>query len=324
MKKKISVDELKLHMYIVELDRPWLETPFLFQGFSVKTHDDIEMVRRLCNRVYIDTGRGADVDGRRSRLAVLETEGAGAEMESGRRGKVAISIERGRDRRNQGTVTAPRRAYATQALFEDEIKRAREARIETSNVIENIFEDIRLGRSMDTDSAKAAVRKTAESIIRNPDAQLWLTQLKNKDAYTSIHSMNVCILSLAFGRYLGLSEDTLNALGLGALLHDVGKVRVPMEILNKPDKLSVDEFEIMKRHPVDGLRIVSETKGIPSSAMDVVLSHHERAGGSGYPRGLRNNSISLFSKVVAIVDVYDAITSDRIYHHGMDTLQATK
>ncbi len=324
MKKKISVNELKLHMYIVELDRPWLETPFLFQGFSIKSQNDIEIVRRICNQVYIDTGRGADVDGKRPRLAVLETEVAGAVGEDGGRGKFTLSIERGHGGQVQRKVTRPRRVYDIKTSFEDEIGQARETRAAACNVIENIFEDVRLGKSIDAEGAKVVVRKVAESIIRNPDAQVWLTHLKNKDEYTSIHSMNVCILSLAFGRHMGLSEDALNALGTGALLHDVGKIRMPLEILNKPDKLSVDEFEVMKRHPVDGLRIVSEAKGVASSAMDVVLSHHERAGGSGYPRGLRNNSISPFSKLVAIVDVYDAITSDRVYHNGLDTLEATR
>jgi len=324
MKKKINVSQLKVHMYIEELDRPWLETPFLFQGFPINTRDDIELVRRLCSHVYIDTGRGVDVDGERARLAVLETEGAEAEGGRIRRSGFSISIERSGGKQPKEKVTHARQVYSEETSFEEEIGQARQVRSETRHVIENIFEDIRLGHSIDTEGAKAVVRKAAESIIRSPDAQVWLTQLKNKDEYTSIHSMNVCILSLAFGRFLGLSEDTLNVLGLGALLHDVGKICVPLEILNKPDKLSVDEFEVMKRHPVDGLQIVSETKGMPSSAVDVVYSHHERAGGSGYPRGLRNNDISMFSKIVAIVDVYDAITSDRIYHHGMDTLEATK
>jgi HD-GYP domain-containing protein (c-di-GMP phosphodiesterase class II) len=320
MKKKIDVTELRHDMYVVELDRPWLGTPFLFQGFPIKTDEEIASVRSLCKHVYIDTERGPDV-----RTLLLQLEPAGdPESQPRKSGRFTAYVTQRRTEPPVVEALRPGRVYGPETSFEEEIEHAREIRTETRNVIENIFDDIRMGHSIDAEGAKAIVRKTAESIIRSPDAQVWLTQLKNKDEYTSIHCMNVCILSLAFGRYLGLSEDALNILGLGALLHDVGKICVPLDILLKPDKLSSEEFEVMKRHPVNGLQIVSKTEGIPASAMDVVYSHHERAGGSGYPRGLKNTDISLFSKIVSIVDVYDAITSDRVYHNGMDTLAATR
>lgn len=320
MKKKIHVTELKQGMYVVELDRPWLETPFLFQGFLVRTNEEIASVRSLCKHVYIDTERGPDAG---TPLLRLNPAG-GTESQPRKPAKLSARVTGRNSKTAKVEEMRPGRVYGAETSFEEEIEHAREIRTEGRSVIENIFEDIRMGHSIDAEGAKAFVRKTAESIIRTPDAQVWLTQLKNKDEYTSIHSMNVCILSLAFGRYLGLSEDTLNILGLGALLHDVGKICVPLDILLKPDKLTGKEFAVMKRHPVDGLQIVSKTGGIPSSAMDVVYSHHERASGSGYPRGLSNSDISLFTKIVAIVDVYDAITSNRVYHHGMDTLAATK
>lgn len=324
MKQKIDVADLKVGMYVFELDRPWLETSFLFQGFPLKNQDDIEALRRCCSYVYIDTERASDGAGVQRHPGSPWT---GAEPDTGRRRGSAgypLSAPVGTALPPNATRLMRRRVYAGETPFEEEIGPAMEIRTDARRVIEGIFEDVRLGRSIDAEGAKVLVRKTAESIIRSPDAQVWLTQLKNKDEYTSIHSMNVCILSLAFGRHLGLTEDNLNILGLGALLHDVGKVCVPLDILRKPEKLTAKEFEVMKRHPADGLLIVGETKGIHPAAKDVVFSHHERSSGSGYPRGLLSSHISLFSKVVAIVDVYDAITSNRVYHDGLDTLEATK
>lgn len=312
MKKKIDVADLELGMYVVELDRPWLETPFLFQGFPIDSGADIEALKRYCHQVYIEVEDPANED-IRPRLQTLDTPPSAA----------VVSAAVAAPRPQPGPNGEPR-VYRVERPFEQEIAYAGELRARARELIEGVFDDIRARRSIDAQGAKALVRKTAESIIRSPDAQMWLTQLKNKDEYTSIHCMNVCILALTFGRHLGLPEDALNIMGLGALLHDVGKICVPLEVLNKPGKLTPEEFEIMKRHPVDGLEIVSRTPGVPAGAIDVVFSHHERYSGSGYPRGLVSKEINLFTKIVAIVDVYDAVTSNRVYHHGMDIMQATK
>ncbi|NNG14687.1 MAG: HD-GYP domain-containing protein [Gammaproteobacteria bacterium] len=163
-----------------------------------------------------------------------------------------------------------------------------------------------------------------DSIVRNPDAMQWLTNLRKRDEYTAIHSMNVCIFALSFGRYLGLGDAELNELGIGALLHDIGKMRMPLEILNKEGRLSDEEYDIVRQHAQHGYEILQQTPGLPPSALEVAYSHHERKKGNGYPRGLTNDQIPLFAKMVAIVDIYDAITSDRAYHHGMNTMDALK
>jgi len=157
----------------------------------------------------------------------------------------------------------------------------------------------------------------ANNIATGLDASMWLTQLKNKDEYTAIHSLNVCVLSLTFGRALGLAKTELNELGLGALLHDIGKMQVPLEILNKPGELTPEEFEIMKTHPSKGYELLKKEDNLSAEVLNIVKSHHERLSGSGYPDSLLEQNISYYTKIVSITDVYDAITSDRVYNDGM-------
>jgi HD-GYP domain-containing protein (c-di-GMP phosphodiesterase class II) len=190
--------------------------------------------------------------------------------------------------------------------------------------MDSIFEDIRLGRSVDTEGAKIVVRSMVDSITRNPDAGLWYTQLRRKDEYTADHSLNVCILTLVFGRHLNFAESVLNDLGIGALLHDIGKMRIPSSVLNKPGPLTADELALVRQHPTFGAEILRQTPDVPRAAVDITYCHHERVDGEGYPRGLKAGEISLFSKMVAVVDVYDAITSNRVYHHGMSPCDALK
>ena len=182
--------------------------------------------------------------------------------------------------------------------------------------------DVRLGRSINTTAAKKVVADMVDSVIRNPDALMCLNQLKDKDEYTALHSLRVCVLALAFGRHLELSEEELNLLGIGALLHDIGKMKVPNDILNKPGKLTEDEFALMKSHVPRGVEILEKAHGISSAAIDVARYHHERYAGNGYALGTKGDQIGLFGSVGAIVDCYDAITSDRSYHTGMSAHDA--
>ena len=179
-----------------------------------------------------------------------------------------------------------------------------------------------MGQTIDVDGAKAIVQTLVDSIVRNPNALTWLTQLKNRHEYTAIHSLNVCIISLAFGRHLRLEEQALLELGVGALLHDLGKMRIPLAILNKPARLTSEEFEEIKRHTYYGAKLLAKSGGHPKNALDIALAHHERIDGSGYPRGLKGPDLSLFPKMVAVADFYDAVTSNRVYHRGVSTGEA--
>jgi len=302
--KKIDIWDLKVGMFIRELDRPWIETPFMLQGLWITSPKDIEEVKRYCKHVFIDPDKGKDID---SDLALV---GQSAYIPPAGEQK-PIKVER-----------PP--VYKVLVRFENEVNVAKNIHKQATDVVHNMYDDVRMGKSIDTQGAKTTVSTIVDSIIRNPDAQVWLTHLKDKDEYTAIHSLNVCILSLAFGRHMGFSRDMLNELGLGALLHDLGKIRVPVQVLNKPGKLSNEEFKLMKLHPVYGKEILSTTNGLSQNVVDVAYSHHERMNGSGYPHGLNSDQISLYGRMVAIVDMYDAITSQRVYHHGIHSMDAMK
>jgi len=305
VKKKVDVKDLQIGMYVCEVDRPWLETPFLFQGFPVNSRADIKMIQQICKYVYIDIEKG--LDAQTSVPAAVAHKRVVEEMT-----------------RTIKHPAPPKDHYPIRVPLKRETPVARKIHKKTRRLIDRFLEDVRLGRSIDSASAKVVVTEMAESIMRNPNALTWFTLLKKKDEYTSIHSMNVCILALAFGRHLGLSKDKLTELGVGALLHDIGKLKIPEQLLRKTEKLSKAEFELMRSHTTRGKEILEQTPGLPTSAADIAYSHHERNDGHGYPLGRNAEALSLFSKMVAIVDVYDAITSDRAYHDAISPHSALR
>lgn len=315
VKKKIDVHELRPGMYVCELDRPWTETRFLFQGFEIRGREELEELARLCKYVYIETDPERRPQHGRPRTAAA----AVPERERFSERRPALTLL---DRFL--TPQAGTARYPDRVSVEQELPRARSAARDAKRVLDSIFRDTRLGRSVETEAAKGAVRELVQSILRNPDALVWLNQLKNKDDYTAEHSMRVCVLALAFGRHLELDEPELNTLGLGALLHDVGKAKIPLEILNKPGRLTPEEFDIVKQHVPIGVEMLAATSRIPAAAIDVAQQHHERLDGSGYSRGARGEQIALFGQIGGIVDTYDAITSDRPYHRGMSAHEALR
>ncbi len=303
-KKKIDVGALEVGMYVCDLDIPWLESPFLLQGFPLKTLEDIEDVRKVCKFVYIDVERGKD-----STHAVSAT-------------KIEHTIKEGMDKIPDASDTS---RYPVTVSLEEEIKKADNIQLKTRGMAQHFMDDLRAGEKITPDDAKEVVTDVVQSMIHNPNAMMCYTLIQNRDERTSDHSMNVCVLSLAFGRHLELSEDELDELGIAALLHDMGKVEIPMDVLHKEGRLTDEEFDIIKEHPVHGRKILLEANGkVPQSVIDVAYSHHERADGHGYPQGLTSRQMSLFVKIVAIVDVYDALTSNRSYHEGISSHDALK
>jgi len=160
--------------------------------------------------------------------------------------------------------------------------------------------------------------------LRNPDALLWMSKMRDKDEYTSEHSLNVCVLAIAFGRHLGMEEEALQKLGLCGLLHDVGKMRVKTEVLNKPDKLTDKEFTMIKAHTVHGRNLLMSTSGLPNIVVDVAYSHHEKVDGTGYPRKLKASGIADFARIIALVDAFDAMTAERCYSVAISSTDALK
>ena len=170
--------------------------------------------------------------------------------------------------------------------------------------------------------AATLVDEINQSVSRNPGALLSLARLKNKDDYTYLHSVAVCALMLALGRQLGVKGETLKSLGMAGLLHDVGKAGIPDEVLNKPGRLTDEEFDVVKSHPLKGWEILKASYGVDDIVLDVCLHHHERVDGTGYPHKLPASELTLFAKMGAVCDVYDAITSDRCYKQGWAPAEA--
>jgi len=308
-------------MYVEKLDRPWLDTPYLLEGVWITSTDDIKELKKLCEYVYISEEKGQNLDNIIIKISTTSHSIPSIRGGSSAPSQINYDIEHTNER-PQGSQGKTFTINKVTVPFEEEIGKAREIHRKANEVISDLYEDVRLGKSINATGAKEMVNQMVDSIVRNPDAQVWLTHLKNKDEYTAIHSLNVCIFSIAFGRHLGISDDSLNLLGLGGLMHDLGKIRVPLEVLNKPGKLTKDEFDVMKKHPEHGGSILTTTKGLSPEVIDVALSHHERMNGSGYPYGLRGRDISLYGRIVSIVDIYDAITSNRVYRNSMRTVDA--
>jgi putative nucleotidyltransferase with HDIG domain len=302
MIKKINTPDLTLGMYVTQLDRSWLDTPFFFHRVLLKSPQQLAQMKAYCRYVYIDTDKGKDTD---HSLPIKEVDPGMLEQILETKEPVAPVL-------------------SGQVSLVEEFSMAREVHDQTKQVVDQILEDARLGKSIDSSGAKEAVENIIDSVIRNRDALVCLAQIKNKDEYTALHSLNVSILSVAFGRNLLLPREALQILGIGGLLHDIGKMKISLEILNKPARLTDEEFHQMKKHVHYGTEILGRIPRFPPKGVQMVGQHHERYGGHGYLKGLRGEQLSLFGQIATIVDVYDAITSDRVYRRGVLPHEAVK
>jgi putative nucleotidyltransferase with HDIG domain len=181
-----------------------------------------------------------------------------------------------------------------------------------------------MGKALELEEISTLVDDISLSITRNPEAFLSLSRLKNKDNYTYLHSVAVCALMIALGKQMGLEQAVLKDLGMAGLLHDIGKMMIPDDVLNKPGKLTDEEFNTVKNHPRRGWEILKDSAGVCEMAVDVCLHHHERIDGQGYPDKLSGEEISLFARMGAVCDVYDAITSVRCYKSGWEPAEALR
>jgi putative nucleotidyltransferase with HDIG domain len=299
--KKISVAELKPGMYVADIGAGWMDHPFVRNHFPVGNEETIrKIVASGIREVYIDPAKGLDV--------------ADAPTEHDVRQELEAEMLR---------VVADDVSLRPSSARE-EMGRAQKVQGEANKIIHNIMSDVRLGKQVQVEAVEPIVEQMTESILRNSGALLSLCRVKNKDNYTFQHSVSVCALLVTFCRAAGLDAHTTQLAGIGGLLHDIGKVRIPDKILNKPGQLTDDEFKVMKNHVVDSKAILDATPGIREISIQVAHEHHERHDGSGYARGLKNDEISTMGRMAAICDVYDAITSDRVYHKGMAPHEALR
>lgn len=208
--------------------------------------------------------------------------------------------------------------------FHEELKDAKSVRDEAEVVVREFLNSVRLGKDIDTPAVHDNIDRMIDSLFRNQDALASLARLKSVDDYTFAHSVNVCILSLTLGRHMGLKRESLHDLGIGAILHDVGKMLVPPGILKKPGSLTDSEFSEMKRHSLLGGELLLKTREIKEESRIVALQHHEKYDGNGYHKKLRGKDIHLYARIASVADVYDAMTSNRVYQKGMVPEEAMK
>lgn len=287
---EIAVNQLKLGMFVSDLDRPWLETPYLIQGVLIKSVEDITELARYCNYVYVDVERS-------NPQAISNYLDRGTIKNSGQ--AIAATLFHGKE------------TYVDQCTIEKELPAAQKVYDTTIALIDEFFKCIERNTRLDIFAAQAAVESLRESILRNADALLLLSRLKHSKHALYDNALKISVLLLAFGRHLGLPREELSELGLGGLLMDIGKLHLPPEILKKSAALTAREQEIMQKHIENGEAILAQTPNISEAIAKIVSQHHEREDGDGYPRGLTANQLHNFARMAAIVDSYEDLTTAR-------------
>lgn len=304
MLKKISTRQLAQGMYVKAFCGSWLDHPFWRNSFVITDPKDIEQILASnIEELWIDSEQGMDIPPNEPAISETREE---TQVEA----ELEAQVQAARD-------IAP-------ASIQREMARAAKICAQAQQAVTSMFREARMGKAVEAGNARRLSDEISDSVTRNPSALISLSRLKTADNYTYMHSVAVCALMIALGRQLGLDEELIRKLGLAGLLHDLGKAMIPLEILNKPGKLSDEEFRIMKTHPEEGYKLLRKCQGIDETILDVVLHHHEKTDSSGYPGRFKEDEISLYAKMGAVCDVYDAITSNRPYKTGWDPAESLR
>ena len=304
MLKCIAVADLRVGMFIHEFCGAWMDHPFWKSKFLLKTDKDLQRIRASSiTELWIDTSKGLDVE---SGVASVSPEQAAAEVEQQLQAAAVIS------------------ALPRASGLDEELRRAAKLCARSKAAVISMFADARMGQALQFGQADALVTEISDSVMRHPNALISLARLKHADEYTYMHSVAVCALMIALARQLGLDEALVREAGLAGLLHDIGKMAIPNEVLNKPGKLSDAEFVVVRDHPVAGAQMLRDCRQVSALVLDVCLHHHEKFDGTGYPHRLAGEQISLLARMGAVCDVYDAITSNRPYKAGWDPAESIR
>lgn len=304
MLKKISVKQLVVGMHLKEFCGSWMEHPFWRTAFVITDPRDIESIlASSIKEVWIDSSKGRDVEAGETAISEAESD---------------VQVEA------QLKIAAQEQRQTAAVSASVEFARAAKICAQSKRAVASMFQEARMGKAVDTDGAQKLVEEISDSISRNPGALISLARLKTADDYTYMHSVAVCALMIALSKQLKLDEKLTRSAGIAGLLHDLGKALMPMDVLNKPGKLTDEEFAIIKTHPEEGHKLLLGSTGADEMALDVVLHHHEKTDGSGYPKRLKDSEISLYAKMGAVCDVYDAITSNRPYKAGWDPAESLR
>ena len=281
---RVDVADLRIGMFVVELDKPWEESGFMFQGLEIKSPGDVLAVQKECSFVWVDYDEFSLQKAPKAQ-GLPATPGAGSTLSDG-------------------------------LAVEDEFDAAKEVHTLASQAVTTLFEEIKLGAEIDGGKIKQAVNGCVDSILRNPDASVWLTRIQAKHQATAQHSLNVAALSIVMAKSMGMTTREMEDIGVCGMLHDVGKTSISTEVLNKTGTLTPDELTEMRKHTRYGRDILVSTRSVMSGAADVAHAHHERPDGTGYPRALDDDSIPLYAKIVAIAEAYDAMTINQPYREA--------
>ena len=290
MIKKVQASDVRLGMYIHAIRGNWLEHPFWKKSFKLEQQKDLDkLISCDLDEIWIDTSKGLDV----------------AESE-----KILVENPEPAD---SGKPSQPVKKPVARVPVEAELDTAKKIQKKAKEAVTSMFSEVRMGKALEIEGAESLVEEINQSMERNPNALLTLIRLKNVNEYTYMHSVAVCMLMVALGRQMGLDAKQVKLAGTAGLLHDIGKMVIPNEVLNKPGKLTDEEFAVMKSHPERGWEILKSCYQVHETALDVCLHHHERVDGKGYPEKLSGDTLTLFARMGAVCDVYDAISSDRCY-----------
>ncbi len=299
MRKKINARDLQVGMHLHELCGSWMDHPFWRSKFTLTQPEEIRSILQSgITEVWIDVAKGLDVP---------EPPKAPEKSVD----DVLMAAE----------IAQPNKAPKPVSMS-DELTRAAMICVKAKQAVISMFQEVRMGKAISAEAAGELVDEISSSVLRNPGALISLARLKTADDYTYMHSVAVCALMVSLARQLRLDEHATREAGMAGLLHDLGKALMPMDVLNKPGKLTDDEFRVIKSHPVEGHRLLVEGQSVSDIVLDVCLHHHEKVDGSGYPDKLAGDQISLYAKMGAVCDVYDAITSNRPYKKGWDPAES--
>jgi len=315
--EKVLVHHLAIGMYVSALDRPWLETDYLMEGFYIGNASDIEKLQKLCKFVYIDVEltrqKIKSISAEPSLFAKIKTI-ANTDIKD-------ISFSR---KNKQSSIRRDDNQYNKSTTFATEFRTANQLYKDITVTASSLFSNAHTGNNIDLPSVKRSATAVVDSVVRNPDAFLWLTRLHEKDTHTHNRSLRTSIWAIAFGRYLGLEKDKLNNLSIALLLCNIGKAKLSIELLENEDDLSDDELLEYQKHvdlTLDALKIMGRT---PQAIITIIRAHCERFDGSGYPMQLMGDEIPLLAQIAGLVTYYEQITNRRVQANSLDPTRAVE
>lgn len=324
----VRTDELKLGMFVAELDRPWLGTPFLIQGFLISENEEIALLQRYCRTVQIDRSRSIG-----GHYAAPPPHGRDAPLRSGRLMASDLCTETKQDFLEIARILRKQPARRREDLLppvvrdgqsdlESELLYSAPIIDDIQRTLQNIQEAINNSNAIDVTDAAKLVQEVASGVERNPDALIWLTRLKRTDQYSYDHAVDVSVHLMIFGRFLGLAGKPIETLGLAGLMQDIGKTLLDPELLSRPSVLTKEEYELTKSHVASSLDLLVGQREVPMEVLSLVAAHHERLDGSGYPRRIAGEKLKFPAELPGLIDTYCAMTRRRVYSPPVSNQQA--